>query len=65
MTDEAMSPLRRRMIEDMTIRGIGPKTQRRSATTSIPKDEHDEVQLRCGGYLDERLETGSVRQEAF
>ena len=28
MTDEAMSPLRRRMIEDMTIRRLAPKTQR-------------------------------------
>ena len=27
MTDEAMSPLRRRMIEDMTIRKLTPKTQ--------------------------------------
>src|SRR5258708_14918010 len=27
MTDEAMSPLRRRMIEDMTIRKVGRKTQ--------------------------------------
>src|SRR6476620_8435849 len=27
MTDEAMSPLRRRMIEDMTIRKVAPKTQ--------------------------------------
>jgi hypothetical protein len=27
MTDEAMSPLRRRMIEDMTIRNFAPKTQ--------------------------------------
>jgi integrase/recombinase XerD len=27
MTDEAMSPLRRRMIEDMTIRKLVPKTQ--------------------------------------
>jgi hypothetical protein len=26
-TDEAMSPLRRRMIEDMTIRKFAPKTQ--------------------------------------
>jgi hypothetical protein len=26
MTDEAMSPLRRRMIEDMTIRKLAPKT---------------------------------------
>jgi hypothetical protein len=27
MTDEAMSPLRRRMIEEMTIRKFAPKTQ--------------------------------------
>src|SRR3954470_15236132 len=27
MTDEATSPLRRRMIEDMTIRKFAPKTQ--------------------------------------
>ena len=27
MTDEAMSPMRRRMIEDMTIRKLSPKTQ--------------------------------------
>ena len=27
MTDEAMSPLRWRMIEDMTIRKFAPKTQ--------------------------------------
>ncbi len=27
MTDAAMSPLRRRMIEDMTIRKLSPKTQ--------------------------------------
>jgi hypothetical protein len=27
MTDEAMSPLRRRMIEDMTIPKLAPKTQ--------------------------------------
>jgi len=27
MTDQAMSPLRRRMIEDMTVRKFAPKTQ--------------------------------------
>jgi hypothetical protein len=27
MTDEVISPLRRRMIEDMTIRKLAPKTQ--------------------------------------
>ena len=33
MTDEAMSPLRRRMIEDMTIRKLAPKTQQNSLVT--------------------------------
>ena len=28
MTDEAISPLRRRMIEDMTVRRLAPKTQK-------------------------------------
>ncbi len=28
MTDQAISPLRRRMIEDMTVRGFTPATQR-------------------------------------
>ncbi len=28
MTDEAISPLRRRMIEDMTIRNFAAKTQK-------------------------------------
>ena len=28
MTDKAISPLRQRMIEDMTIRKLAPKTQR-------------------------------------
>jgi integrase/recombinase XerD len=27
MTDKAISPLRQRMIEDMTIRKLAPKTQ--------------------------------------
>ena len=27
MTDKAISPLRRRLIEDMAIRRLGPKTQ--------------------------------------
>ena len=27
MTDECISPLRRRMIEDMTVRNFAPKTQ--------------------------------------
>jgi hypothetical protein len=31
MTDQAISPLRRRMIEDMAIRKLGAKTQRGSA----------------------------------
>jgi hypothetical protein len=40
MTDQAMSPLRRRMIEDMTIRKFAPKTQhdylQRGSRTSRP-----------------------------
>jgi len=41
MTDEAMSPLRRRMIEDMTIRKFAPKTQhdKDRATNSILRDD--------------------------
>jgi hypothetical protein len=31
MTDEVISPLRRRMIEDMTIRNLTPKTQQTPA----------------------------------
>ena len=27
MTDKAISPLRQRLVEDMTIRRLGPKTQ--------------------------------------
>src|SRR3979409_1760050 len=36
MTDEAMSPLRRRMIEDVTIRKLSPKTQRLHAPAESP-----------------------------
>jgi hypothetical protein len=39
MTDQAMSPLRRRMIEDMTIRKFAPKTNMttcRGSRTSRP-----------------------------
>ena len=41
MTDEAMSPLRRRMIEDMTIRKFAPKTQQSYIGTV--KDSNDET----------------------
>ena len=34
MTDEAMSPLRRRMIEDMTIRKFAPKSQHDTCTVA-------------------------------
>ena len=34
MTDEVMKPLRRRMIEDMTIRKFAPKTQHDSQRPS-------------------------------
>jgi hypothetical protein len=36
MTEEAMSPLRRRMIEDMTIRKLAPKTQHDYVIISDP-----------------------------
>ena len=39
MTDEAVSPLRRRMIEDMTIRKFAPKTQQhRPILDQLPAD---------------------------
>ena len=34
MTDEAMSPLRRRMIEDMTIRKLAPRTNKATSEPS-------------------------------
>ena len=34
MTDEAISPLRRRMIEDMTIRKLGPKVKQATSGPS-------------------------------
>jgi integrase/recombinase XerD len=34
MTDKAISPLRRRLIEDMAIRRLGPKTQHEYVPTS-------------------------------
>lgn len=44
MTDTAISPLRRRMIEDMTIRKLGPKLKRatsgRSRTLPSSLDVH-------------------------
>jgi hypothetical protein len=44
MTDKAMSPLRWRMIEDMTIRKFAPKTQhdmcRGSRTSRRSSDDH-------------------------
>ncbi len=36
MTDKAISPLRRRMIEDMTIRKLAPKTQESYIRTTSP-----------------------------
>ncbi len=53
MTTECMSPLRRRMIEDMTIRGHGEKTK---LDYPLPPDavwpgDADEVVWRCGQGL--------------
>ena len=45
MTDEAMSPLRRRMIEDMTIRTIASKTQQ-----GYERLECETVQLEMRGW---------------
>ena len=45
MTDTAISPLRQRMIEDMTVRGFTPGTQRgyivavRNFTAFLGRDE--------------------------
>ena len=61
MTDQAMSPLRRRMIEDMTIRKFAPKTQHdylqrvknfaihlgRSPDTASSEDVRDYGALNC------------------
>jgi hypothetical protein len=40
MTDEAISPLRRRMIEDMTIRKLAPKTRQGYGDSSRDEDRH-------------------------
>jgi hypothetical protein len=41
MTNEAMSPLRRRMIEDMSVRRLAPKTQKDYIRRGA--DERDEL----------------------
>jgi hypothetical protein len=53
MTNEAMSPLRRRMIEDMTIRKLAPKTQ------------HDYVQrvMNFAAFLGRSPDTASFEDE--
>src|SRR5258705_7889036 len=43
MTDEAMSPLRRRMIEDMTIRKLAPKTQQGRSRLALTLSEREEI----------------------
>ena len=49
MTDEAMSPLRRRMIEDMTIRKLAPKTQQGGIGQQVQRSSgstpHDRVTI--------------------
>ena len=51
MTDKAISPLRRRMIEDMTIRKFAPKTQ------------HDDVQrVVCHEYRRSKRRYATVRE---
>ena len=51
MTDEVMSPLRRRMIEDMTIRKLAPKTQQgyiRTIKDFAADLGTKSAQVRCG-----------------
>ena len=58
MTDEAISPLRRRMIEEMTIRHFSPKVQKDYLRhvkdfadflgPGAPKIEHDFPDGECG-----------------
>ena len=53
MTDEAMSPLRRRMIEDMTIRKLAPKTQqgykkRKKILPSCPGEAEFRIRISSG-----------------
>ncbi len=67
MTDQSISPLRRRMIEDMTVRGFTPATQRgylrgvRDFTALLGRspDQAEVEDLRC--Y---RLEMRSRRASA-
>jgi hypothetical protein len=53
MTDKAISPLRQRMIEDMTIRKLAPKTQ------------HDYVQrvMNFAAFLGRSPDTASFEDE--
>ena len=56
MTDEAISPLRRRMIEDMTIRKFAPKTQAsyiravRNFTVFLGRSPDQASRRTCGAF---------------
>jgi hypothetical protein len=56
MTDEAMSPLRGRMIEDMTIRKLAPKSQQ-GYIRAILRGERDRVETEPIGFETKTTET--------
>ena len=51
MTDASISPLRRRMIEDMTVRNFAPKTQ----------SDYIRVVRNLAGFLGQSPDTASPR----
>jgi site-specific recombinase XerD len=65
MTDKAISPLRRRLIENMAIRRLGPKTQHeyirhvKSFADFVGRspDKATSVAISCGGRRSERRST--------
>ena len=61
MTDEAMSPLRRRMIEDMTIRTIASKTQQGYERLNDFDCETVQLEMRGWSSVRHQLETAALR----
>jgi hypothetical protein len=70
MTDEAMSPLRRRMIEDMTIRKFAPKDPTRlhphhQGFCCVPRPIARHGELRGRPTLGPACRAARVRRTAF